>query len=352
MAAASGRSGRRRGRGRRRRPAGPVWQVGLAGTLEAAAVLVTALVLVTMALGRFAARFAGDRLWAHLLPFAATVLLIGVVIAAGLRGWLAVRAWLATRDARLPLAVAGALTAAAGLATWHPAYRADVASLRHAVGGSTEAQRATLAHQVYAAYRRSDLRAIERMLERARAYDAAVHEAAGAFGVDAEVLMGIAAAESSFRPRPSADGGQGLFQITAPPAAAVADARRALGVARLDLTDPRHNAFVAAATLRVYYDQMQGDPLLALLAYNIGPQNGGLVSAMRQYGARDFVTAQPYLKDLPRDYPVRVLAAALAYRLWRADGRLARYEQGRNAQRIQAVGIPGVSAEESLVTAR
>jgi hypothetical protein len=97
---------------------------------------------------------------------------------------------------------------------------------------------------------------------------------------------------------------------------------------------------------------MHGDPLLALLAYNIGPRNGGLATITRQFGARDFVTAQPYLKELPRDYPVRVLAAALAYRLWRTDGRLPRYEDGDNARRIQALGIPGVSAEESLVSTR
>jgi hypothetical protein len=313
---------------------------------------VTALVVVTMALGHFAARFAGDRLWVHLLPFAATVLAIGVVVTGGLRGWLAARTFLGRQHVRLPLGVAGLLAAGALVATCHPAYRADLASLRHAVGGSTEAQRETLGHQVYAAYRRADLPALERMLERARPFDAAVHEAAGAFGVDAEVLMGIAAAESSFRPRDSADGGHGLFQITAPPAEAVAQAKRALGVPALDLGDARQNAFLAAATLRIYYDAMHGDALLALLAYNIGPRNGGLETIMRQFGATDFVTAQPYLKDLPRDYPVRVLAAALAYRLWRADGRLPRYEDGDNARRIQAVGIPGIAADESLVSTR
>jgi hypothetical protein len=73
---------------------------------------------------------------------------------------------------------------------------------------------------------------------------------------------------------------------------------------------------------------------------------------MRQFGAHDFATAQPYLQDLPRDYPVRVLAAALAYRLWRVDGHLPRYEDGENARRIQAVGIPGMAADESLVNAR
>ena len=326
--------------------------MGLEGIVEAAAVLVTALVLVTMALGRFAAPFAGDRLWTHLLPFAASVLVIGVVGAGGLRGWIAVRSWLVARHARLPLGIAGALAVVAGAATCHPLYRADLANLRYAVGGSIEAQRATLGHQVYAAYRRADLHAIERMFERAKPYQAAVEDAAHAFGVDAEVMMGVAAAESSFRPRDSADGGHGLFQITAPPADAVARTKRALGVAEIDLANARHNAFLAAATLRLYHDQMRGDPLLALLAYNIGPWNGGLATIMRQFGARDFVTAQPYLKDLPRDYPVRVLAAALAYRMWRTDGRLLRYEDGDNARRIQALGIPGISAEESLVSAR
>ena len=154
--------------------------------------------------------------------------------------------------------------------------------------------------------------------------------------------MGVAATESSFHPRDSHDGGRGLFQITAPPAAAVADARRVLGVERLDPLNQRHNAFVAAATLRRYLDEMAGDPFLRLLAYNIGPRNGGLVSIMRQYGARDFVTIQPYLQDLPRDYPIRVLSAAFAYRIWRARGALPRFEEGGTAQELQSLGIPGL----------
>src|SRR4029079_10864433 len=169
-------------------------------------------------------------------------------------------------------------------------------------------QGATLGHQVYAAYRRSNLRAIEAMFERAKPFQGAVDEAARTFGVDAEVLMGVAAAESSFRPRDSADGGHGLFQITAPPADAVAQTKRALGVTDLDLANPRHNAFVAAATLRLYHDQMHGDPLLALLAYNIGPANGGLATIMRQFGAREFLMAQTHLTRPHRAYTPRVLS--------------------------------------------
>ncbi len=182
------------------------------------------------------------------------------------------------------------------------------------------------------------------VLERARVFEPTVREAAAAFGVDPEILMGVGAAESSFYPRDSRDGGRGLFQITAPPADAVEVARKRLGVERLDQLNQRHNAFVAAATLRQYLAQMKGDVFLALLAYNIGPRNGGLRSIMQQYGARDFVTIQPYLQNLPRDYPVRVLTAALAYRLWRTDGHLPRYEEGENARQIQSVGIPGLES--------
>jgi hypothetical protein len=101
------------------------------------------------------------------------------------------------------------------------------------------------------------------------------------------------------------------------------------------------------ATLRRYLRDMHDDAFLGLLAYNIGPRNGGLQMIMRQYGATDFVSVQPYLQNLPRDYPIRVLLGALAYRLWRAEGRLPRYEEGDNARRIQAIGVPMLDAPAS-----
>jgi hypothetical protein len=71
-----------------------------------------------------------------------------------------------------------------------PLFQAEVASVRLWLGGSAEAHRQGLAHQVYAAYRRADPDALLRVLERARVYEPTVHEAAAAFGVDPEVLMG------------------------------------------------------------------------------------------------------------------------------------------------------------------
>lgn len=342
-----GMAARRRWAGRpaRRRITAVRWPQVAASAIEVSALLVTGLILVIAWLGRAALWFSGGDVWSHLVPFAATVLLLAIITAALLRLWLAARrrlvGWIMWTPAVVALVAAGA---AAWFAT-RPVFRDQVDNLRTLVGGKAVAARSTLAHQVFAAYRRTDLGEMETILERAVVFDPTVHEAALAFALDPEILIGVGAAESSFHPRDSADGGRGLFQITAPPAVAVAEARKRLGKTKLDPFNQRHNAFVGAATLRRYLDEMKGDLFLGLLAYNIGPRNGGLRSIMSRYGARDFVTIQPYLQHLPRDYPIRVLSAALAYRIWKTEGTLPRYEQGSNARHIQEIGIPGLSSE-------
>ncbi len=334
---ARGGSGKRRGRGAPRAKRRWFWIV-----CEALALGIAALVAAVASLGHGAGRFAGVGLWAHLLPFAGVAVVFGLGLAFALRGWLVVRPHLAASAAVAPAWIA--LAIATGALWWatQPGFQVALLRLRTAVGGTAEAERMAIAHQVFAAYRRADRRALAQMFERAKPFEAGVHEAAAAFGLDAEVLMGVAAAESSFRPRTSDDGGRGLFQITAPPADAVAEVRRRLGITTPNPDEPRQSAWLAAATLDRYLGEMNGDLFLGLLAYNIGPKNGGLRSIMAQYGARDFVTIQPYLQLLPRDYPVRVLSAALAYRLWRADAALPAYELGDNAVRIQRLGVPGL----------
>jgi hypothetical protein len=213
---------------------------------------------------------------------------------------------------------------------------------RTLVGGKLEAGRVTLAHQVYAAYRRSDSEQLKKMLNRAEAYNSDIKDAAKEFDIDPNLLQGIAATESSFLPRDSVDGGHGLFQITQVPKEIIAQAGKRLEEHQLLLSNPRHNAFLAAATLKYYLSELNDDLFLGLLAYNIGPANGGLKFIMQQYGATDFVSIQPYLQLLPRDYPIRVLSYSLAFRIWQQEGKLLAYEEGKNAQHIQGIGIPGL----------
>lgn len=320
----------------------PVWQSGLRLFLEGLLLAFTGLIATMAVMGRAAGWFGGTGLTDSLLPFTGTVLLLAIAGSLFLWAWSRLRSrWLRAGPWRP--AFAALLVALGGvLFAWRADFQADLRSLRTLVGGVEQAGRAAVAHQVYAAYRRADLAAMQTILRRTPPYGQPMREAARRNRIDVGVLVGIGVAESSFVPRDSRDGGRGLFQITAPPQAAAARVRRLLGVDTLDYRNPRQNAWLAAATLRHYLDEMRGDLFLALLAYNIGPRNGGLLSIMRQYGARDFFTIQPYLQHLPRDYPIRVLTAALAYRLWDRLGALPRYEDGDNARVIQSLGIPGL----------
>lgn len=318
------------------------WQHAAELTVEIAGLAAAALIAVMGTLGLTAARFSGTHLFANLLPFAAVVLLLALLGAVLLKGWLYLRNRLGSLKSFLPASASLLIALWAGWFASQEGYYQELGNFRTLVGGTAEAERRTISHQVFAAYRRADLAQYQRMMGRAQIFLPAIIEAASIYRVDADVLIGVAAAESSFLPRDSKDGGRGLFQITAPPKVATESARKQLNIKRLDLTDARHNAFVAAATLHHYLAEMNDDLFLGLLAYNIGPRNGGLLSIMTQYGARDFATIQPYLQNLPRDYPIRVLTAALAYRLWRMEGTLPHYEEGRNATRIQNVGIPGL----------
>lgn len=234
------------------------------------------------------------------------------------------------------------LVAAAVAVVWQGNPAGSLHALRELLAGERATQVRVIRHQVYAAYRRMDLDGQRKILERAEVFAPTIEQAAAAFGIDAELMVGIAAAESSFYPRDSRDGGKGLFQITAVPAAASAAAREKLGVTALDAWNQRHNAYVAAATLDLYRKQMKDDLFLTLLAYNIGPHNGGLRTIMDTYGARNFAQVQPYLQPAPRDYPIRVLSSALSYRVWRKTGRLPRFEEGGTAREIQRLGVPGL----------
>jgi hypothetical protein len=310
--------------------------------LEVLGLATVAVTAVMVMLGYSAGWFSDVRFFASLLPFAVFMLGFIVVAAVLLIGWWRFRKWLLNRSTLLPSALS--LVLAMGCLVIQGQFSHGFENFRALIGGRQEDRRINLSHQVYAAYRRCDQTQMQKMIERAQQYAPALKEAAQAYGIDQNLLQGVAAAESSFLPRESKDGGLGLFQITQVPETVLERVGRRLQVDKVTLTDPRHNAFVAAAVLKYYLAEMNDNLFMGLLAYNIGPANGGLRFIMKQYGATNFVTIQPYLQQLPRDYPIRVLSYSLAFRLWQQEGRLLAYEEGKNALRIQHIGIPGLKS--------
>jgi len=306
-----------------------------------------ALVAVIMVmLGYSATWFSGTRFFASLLPFAVFILVLIVFTAVLLIGWWQLRKRLQELWPPLPVLVAVIFTFGIVFVLIQGQFNHGFESFRNLVGGRQEDRRITLAHQVYAAYRRSDQVQLQKMIERGQKYFPVIMEAARVFEVDVNLLEGIAAAESSFLPRQSKDGGMGLFQITQIPNAVVEQVKYYLAVDKLSLDDPRQNAYVAAAELKYYLSEMNENLFLGLLAYNIGPANGGLQFIIKKYGVTNFVTIQPYLQELPRDYPIRVLSYSLAFRIWQQRGKLLAYEEGKNARIIQRIGIPGLEDNE------
>ncbi|QFY41489.1 transglycosylase SLT domain-containing protein [Candidatus Methylospira mobilis] len=321
---------------------GQVWRAWPLLAVESTALILVALLAVIAALGLAAAKLHGTGLWASLLPFASVVLALAV--SGGCCGWLWIMLHrrLVSINRLLPVSFAVALAATSGYLASRDEFLQEVRHLRILTGGPREAERVSLTHQVFAAYRRSDLPQLQLIMKRAAIFLPVIREAAAQYQVNEEIMVGIAATESSFIPRDSKDGGRGLFQITQPPKSAVDSVKKCLLLQAPDWLNDRHNAYAAAATFRIYLEEMHDDLFLGLLAYNIGPKNGGLLSIMGQYGAHDFISIQPYLQNLPRDYPIRVLTAALAWRLWQGEGRLPRYEEENNALHIQNTGVPGL----------
>jgi hypothetical protein len=313
-------------------------------SLEVLGLAITAVSVIMVLLGYSANWFSGTSFFASLLPFAIGVL--GLIVAAALLliGWWKLRKWLHGRSSLWAPLVSIGFALVIGWFVMQNQFTQAFGHFRTLVGGKQEAGRVTLAHQVYAAYRRYDSAQLQRLVNRAQEYNSDIEEAAKEFDIDPNLLQGVAATESSFMPRDSKDGGRGLFQITQPPKAVMEQVGKQLSVSKPSPLNSRHNAFIAAATLKYYLAEMKNDLFLGLLAYNIGPANGGLRFIMQQYGATDFVTIQPYLQQLPRDYPIRVLSYSLAFRLWQIEGKFLAYEEGKNAVRIQSIGIPGLQS--------
>ena len=143
-----------------------------------------------------AGKFSGTEFFTHLLPFTLGVTALIVVSALLLLGWLRLRRWIRPRFLFLPPALALILALTIGGLTLRGDFFFAFSQFRILVGGKEEAARVTLAHQIYAAYRRFDASQEQRLIDRARAYAAPVDAAAKAYALDPDLLCGLAATES------------------------------------------------------------------------------------------------------------------------------------------------------------
>src|SRR5690606_35046044 len=135
--------------------------------VEILALAASALIAIIAVFGRSVDWFAGTNLWSNLLPFAGMILGVGVVNAVLLRLWLS----LCTKRTLICMVIPAILSVfvAAG-AGWFAAqtdFSRHLGKLRNLVDGMQEAKRNTIAHQVFATYRRSDLTQMQRISERA-----------------------------------------------------------------------------------------------------------------------------------------------------------------------------------------
>lgn len=309
--------------------------------LEALCLVISEVIACMLVLGYMANRYTGSDFFENLIPFCLGIVGLIFISAIFLLIWGKCRTWLQKLWIGLPVLFSACLVVLFSWYVYNDGYTSVFMHFRTLVGGRAAAEKNTLSHQVYATYRRYNQEDLQKIITRSALYSASIDDAAKLYQLDREILFGIAATESSFLPRESKDGGQGLFQITAVPKFLLDEVRKQLAVEKINLQDDRHNAFLAAATLKHYLSEMNNDLFLGLLAYNIGPKNGGLKFIMEQYGATDFATMQPYLQVLPRDYPIRVLSYSLAFRIWQKNGQLLSYQDSNNAIHIQRFGIPG-----------
>lgn len=124
--------------------------------------------------------------------------------------------------------------------------------------------------------------------------DKAFQDAGSKYNLDPALLKAIADAESSFNPNAaSGQGAIGLMQI-------MPDTAQSLGV---DPRDPVQSILGAAQYLRTLIDDFQGNPRLAIAAYNAGP------GAVRKYnGIPPYKETQDYVQrvtDLVKKYQIQ-----------------------------------------------
>ena len=120
-------------------------------------------------------------------------------------------------------------------------------------------------------------------------YDAYIKEASQKWGVDESLVKAVIQQESSFNPNAcSSCGAQGLMQL-------MPETARSLGVQ--NAYDPQQNIMGGTRYLRGLLDRFNGDPRLALAAYNAGAG-----SVQKYGGVPPFAETQNYVSRIMANY--------------------------------------------------
>jgi soluble lytic murein transglycosylase-like protein len=120
-------------------------------------------------------------------------------------------------------------------------------------------------------------------------YDKVIHEAAGRYDVDADLILAIIMTESQFNPSAkSKRGAKGLMQLMPVTAGA-------LDVA--DIYSPEENINAGTRHFRWLLDRFDGNVKLALAAYNAGEQN-----VVRYNGVPPYPETRAYVSRVLGNY--------------------------------------------------
>lgn len=126
-------------------------------------------------------------------------------------------------------------------------------------------------------------------------YDAIIHEAAGRYNLNPNIIRAMMKQESGGDPNAtSSKGAGGLMQLMPETAEDVA---RQEGMGHYDRYDPRDNIMMGAAYMKQQMDKYDGNLSLALAAYNAGPG-----SVDKYGGIPPFKETQNYVAKITQTY--------------------------------------------------